>query len=330
MTQTPALLQELGADAATVLDQAGVPPDLLSDPENHIPFPLLGRLFGACIAATGQELFGLQIGLRSSTYSLGLIGALMRTAPTLRDSIMDLCINQRRFLRGGVCYLMARGDTAYWGYGVYGPGFPHREQLCDGATGAGFRFILELSGRKPEALMLARPRPAGPTTFRGAAELPLQFDAEQHAAVLPAALLNMRLPSADPGLRRELQKKLENYWTVTQPKVAEQVTRVLFGRLAAAEVSLEQVAEDLAMHPRTLNRALQAEGTSFRTLLNQTRAKVACQLLTSTRLDVTQIGLTLGYAETSGFTHAFRRTIGVTPSQWRVAGLAVAAAAAPG
>ena len=330
IAQIVALLRELGADSDAVLAQAGVPAGLLDDPENHIPFPLLGRLFEACIAATGQPLVGLQLGLRSSTYSLGLIGALMRTAPTLRDALMDMCINQRRYLRGTAIYLMARGDTAYWGHGVYGPPFPHREQLSDGAIGAGYRIIPELSGRTAEVLMLARPRPAGPVAIRGAADLPVQFDAEQHAVVIPATMLDMRLPSSDPGLRRELQKKLENYWTVAQPGVAERVTRVLVGRLAAAEASLEQVAEDLAMHPRTLNRMLQAEGTSFRTLLNESRARVACQLLSTTRLDVTQIGLTLGYAETSGFTNAFRRTVGMAPSQWRAAGQRDVAAVAPG
>ncbi len=44
---------------------------------------------------------------------------------------------------------------------------------------------------------------------------------------------------------------------------------------------------------------------------------MACQLLASTKLAVTEVGLALGYAETSAFTHAFRRVARLTPSEWR-------------
>jgi hypothetical protein len=45
-----------------------------------------------------------------------------------------------------------------------------------------------------------------------------------------------------------------------------------------AEATLEGVAKDFSMHPRTLNRRLQAEGASFRDLLNQARLtwRAAC------------------------------------------------------
>ena len=73
----------------------------------------------------------------------------------------------------------------------------------------------------------------------------------------------------------------------------------------------------LSMHPRTLNRRLQAEGTSFRKLANEARFLIARQLLAGTRMEVTDIGLALGYAELSGFTHAFQRWSGTAPSEWR-------------
>jgi AraC-like DNA-binding protein len=71
------------------------------------------------------------------------------------------------------------------------------------------------------------------------------------------------------------------------------------------------------MHPRTMNRNLQAEGTSFRSLLNESRFQVARQLMAGTRIGVTDIALTLGYSEPSGFTHAFKRWSGTAPIEWR-------------
>ncbi len=57
--------------------------------------------------------------------------------------------------------------------------------------------------------------------------------------------------------------------------------RVLFG-----DSTLEAVADCLTMHPRTLNRRLRAERTTFRKLLNEARFDMAQQLLAGTRMDV--------------------------------------------
>ena len=43
------------------------------------------------------------------------------------------------------------------------------------------------------------------------------------------------------------------------------------------------------------------------------------QLLLGTRMSIGQIAATLGYADASGFTHAFRRWSGTSPAAWRVA-----------
>ena len=80
---------------------------------------------------------------------------------------------------------------------------------------------------------------------------------------------------------------------------------------------MENVADHLSVHPRMLNRKLQAEGTSFRSLLNEARFQVARQLLAGTRIGVTDIALTLGYSEPRSFTHAFQRWSGAAPSEWR-------------
>ena len=84
-----------------------------------------------------------------------------------------------------------------------------------------------------------------------------------------------------------------------------------------SDFGLESVARRLSMHPRTLNRRLQAEGTTFRRLLNEARFEVARQLLAGTRIAVTEIGAALGYTDTSAFSHAFRRMAGTSPNEWR-------------
>jgi AraC-like DNA-binding protein len=87
--------------------------------------------------------------------------------------------------------------------------------------------------------------------------------------------------------------------------------------LLTGEGSVGEVADRLSLHRRTLNRRLRARGTSLHQLVEETRSEVARQLVENTRMPLTDIAMTLGYADASVFTRAFRRWTGRTPSTWR-------------
>ena len=147
LVELPQVLREMGEDPASVIAGVGINPDLLRNPENSLSFVELGRLLEACVAATRCEHFGLLVGQRSATASLGLVGRLMRTAPTLKDAILDLCTNQRRYVRGAVTYLVIQNDIAFWGYAVHHPGMKAIEQIGDGAMAVAFQHDERTGGR---------------------------------------------------------------------------------------------------------------------------------------------------------------------------------------
>ena len=79
----------------------------------------------------------------------------------------------------------------------------------------------------------------------------------------------------------------------------------------------EQLAEQFAMHPRTLNRRLKDAGTSFRELHGVACHEMARQLLRDTRRNFSSIANLLGYSEESAFSRAFSKWEGMPPTQWR-------------
>jgi AraC-like DNA-binding protein len=121
------------------------------------------------------------------------------------------------------------------------------------------------------------------TEYRRFFRVPVRFDAEQWALVFPDGELNRPVPGADSRERAILEKSVADYWALALPNVADQVVRTLRPRVLFGEVTLAAAARRLAMHPRALNRRLQAEGTTFRKLLNEARFEVAVQLLQGTR-----------------------------------------------
>jgi AraC-like DNA-binding protein len=317
VAELPATLLELGVDPKPVLAAANVPAELLRNPENRIAFATLGHLLEQAVAASGCQHLGILVGLRGGLQSLGLVGRLMATAPTVREAILDLCVNQVRYIDGAVTYLTEQGGAGHWGYAVRASSQRGVASILDGAMGIGVSMIAQLAHQRPEEARFSHAAPADAASYRRVLGVRVVFDAEQTCVVLSPGLLAAPVRSADPALRLLLQRQVAEYWARAQPTAAEQTWRALAAHVTAGEPTLAVVAASVGLGPRTLNRRLEAEGTSFRAVLDAARHDVACQLLGTTRMAVTEIGMALGYATPSGFVRAFRRSAGQPPSEWR-------------
>jgi AraC family transcriptional regulator len=85
----------------------------------------------------------------------------------------------------------------------------------------------------------------------------------------------------------------------------------------AEDVSLLSLAELVHLSPYHFSRAFkQSFGMPHRYLTNQ-RIERAKSLLAARKLSVTEIGLDVGFSETSSFTSAFRKVTGETPTDYR-------------
>jgi len=77
------------------------------------------------------------------------------------------------------------------------------------------------------------------------------------------------------------------------------------------------VSRLLATSPRTLQRALKAEGTSFRDIRSSFVARCAEQLLSGTETPIEEIARKLGYSDARAFRRAFRKSTGLAPGAVR-------------
>lgn len=86
--------------------------------------------------------------------------------------------------------------------------------------------------------------------------------------------------------------------------------------------SAPAVAKMLHMSERTLRRRLEAENTSYQTIVNDVRNHLARQYLADTDLSVAEIGALIGFEDLANFRQAFRKWNNITPAQFRVLSLA--------
>lgn len=87
--------------------------------------------------------------------------------------------------------------------------------------------------------------------------------------------------------------------------------------LCTGSTKLEDMAAELNMSPRTLQRRLAKLGTTHSELVIKAKMVRACQLLSQPNLKIQEIALETGFRSTSSFSRAFQRWSGIPPSEFR-------------
>lgn len=88
-----------------------------------------------------------------------------------------------------------------------------------------------------------------------------------------------------------------------------------------SDLSLDEIARRVASSRRQLQRAYAEIGqTTFRDHLTRVRMDKAAELLTARGLTVREVAHRVGYRQPAQFAKAFRRHLGVAPSDFRADG----------
>ena len=88
-------------------------------------------------------------------------------------------------------------------------------------------------------------------------------------------------------------------------------------RNPGSDCTLEKIADQLGMTPRSLRRHLRSENCSFRDLRNEIRRIYAERYISDTRLPLSLIAQKLGFSDQASFTRAYRAWTGRTPGETR-------------
>jgi AraC-like DNA-binding protein len=323
LVEIPRVLREMGVDTAPILASFGEHRAALSDMDAWLPFPVISDLIIQCIEATGREDFPLVVGASARMRHWGIMGKLLSSAQDLRAALVEFVANHPRYARGGSAYLV---DYAAGGlllaYRVHYPGLRGSGFFSLGAMAFGRSVLSELCGAEPAGVLLSLPEPEDLAPYKQAfGRAKLVFEAEHFGLLYSRSALAKAIPTADPVVHADIQKVVAERWSLLEPDIQDRVMRVLVPSVLAGTPSLRATADLLAIHPRTLNRALERRGVSFRDAVNEARFEMASQLLRDTRVSVGNLAEILGYSEVSAFTRFFTSMAGQSPSEWKQAEL---------
>lgn len=318
----PQALKSLGLDPGEVLAESGVDPGLFDDPDNLISFDARSRLIASCAAKARCAHFGLLVGQQAGLYSLGLVGLLMRYSADVGLALNNLVRYFQLHAHGVSVTLQAQGDSAFLGFQIHQSSAPAITQTADAAITVMFNTMRELCppGWKATEIWFMHAEPEDLELYRAIFRTRLRFNAEQNAIVFHSSDLTVKMPEVHPELRRMIQKQVDAMLARHGDDFPEQVRSVLRAALLSGSVNADSVAALFSMHTRTLHRHLAAYGIHYRDMVDEMRFAMAQQMLGDSSLDISEVALTLLYADARSFIRAFRRwSGGETPARWRAA-----------
>ena len=148
---------------------------------------------------------------------------------------------------------------------------------------------------------------------------PVLFSCATNAIVMDREFCQQPVPAADPSLFKVLSRYLENVLSHVpkEDQGLELIRRSVAEAIKHGNPNLGHVAKAMACSPRTLQRQLNSCATDFRTLLDDTRRRLALAYLKDSKNTLTQIAFLLGYSEVSTFNRSFKRWTGKTPLDYR-------------
>ena len=148
---------------------------------------------------------------------------------------------------------------------------------------------------------------------------PMLCGAKRNAIVFRAADAERPLVTRNAELLGVLAPQLEKDLNDgnADEDFMERVRVAIQQKLTGHRPTMEEIADALHVSPRTLQRRLQEEGSSFQKVLEEARHQLARHYLNNSVLELNEAAYLLGYNDANSFGRAFRGWEGVPPATWR-------------
>ncbi len=315
-----------GRKAEALLGTLGLGREGAVDPAFMVPAADYYAFFEKAAALDADPTtLPLRVGATMRPDDYGPFGFAWKSAPTLRGS----------YQRAARFSLVLTSVASYEVEKCFGGAFMHlhREgdrrlglRLSNEATLASITAISrEVASQpfRPEEVYLRHEAPADTSGHEAYFECPVHFGSERDALRVSEEALRTPNKVGDASIAQFFDTILEaEVGTLddTVPldrRVLDRISTALSGGVPA----LSEVAKELGMSGRTLQRRLAEGDATYQSLVDDARRKLAVRLLQQDGdATLSEVAFMTGFADQSAFTRAFKRWTNQTPGAFRAEG----------
>lgn len=311
-------MNDRGINARSYFEKAGLDPTKLGDSNARYPADRMVKLWTSVEHI--DEHFGVDVGLRWNPTTFHALGFAWLASHTLKEAMGRLArysklVNSAfevSFELGGSSYIftMATSEDPKYVHPFAGDaGITAILKMCRMLCGEQFS-PLEIHIMRSPSAGTRRIEELFDTSFSYNSDssywLVDKLDAEAITAGGNNELARINTQIAEQSLSRLIKSD-----------VTSLVKQAITERLPSGSISEPQIAADLNMSARTLNRKLQEDGLGFLQLVAHIREDLAMYYIGESHLSLSEISYLLGFSEQASLSRAFKRWTDTSPSEYR-------------
>jgi AraC-like DNA-binding protein len=299
---------------------AGIDPEIIHDPHAHIARQKSDALMRALAERIADPAFGLRAAQCWHPSNLGTLGYAWLSSSTLRTALKRLV----RYWRIVMADVTVRLDETPEGVQfIHTP--PELDSTLDRIRGDTVMAIISDMCRtnfgqafSPRRVAFRHPAPADASPYESLFGCPVSFGADANRLLIGSGEADHPLPTGNRDLAAAHDRILiEQLARLDKTDVIARLRASLLERMTSGEFSAQDIARDLHMSPRSLQRRLAEADASYKSLIDDTRRDMALRYLQDPSKSASDITFLLGYSQQSVFSRAFRRWTGMSPSEYR-------------
>ncbi len=312
-----------GADLNDVCRAVGVEPDTLDDPNARANLDQCIKAWEQALRYSGDPFLGLHLGDMTSPGLVGIVGYFMESSPDLLTAFQNL-VQFKRLIDNAPSFTEIKGEEFSYHsnpYPLWTELSPETARHVVEHTIATIpHFVKLLCGKpiQPLRVHFAFARPRDTREYLRVLKTEPLFDQPSNCIVF--RLSDMRLPliSHNPALNAIFKELLEKEMAKLSgsARFSDELRGVILKKFVSTIPQLPEVAEQLHVTPRTLQRRLKEEGATFQSVVESVKSELAIGMLKKPGLTVSEIAYKLGYMEPNVFRRAFKKWTGVSPKAY--------------
>jgi AraC-like DNA-binding protein len=311
--------RDVGLDASATLKKAGLKEECLYSPDLPIARLSFLKLLQISAAASGHHDFGARAAIARGVPDLGPVSLLLREAESIEDALQILLSRLHLHGDGTNMAIDVRSSEPFISFQLSAPRSIDTRQgteFCACGMVQLIRWLIGASWR-PLRVCFSHASPGQTQVQRAFFQAPVWYEQRVSGIAIDQQTLRRKVETSAPFLRRLARQYLEASLGNEPADFSTRVSEVIAKRLPSDSCTIEEVAEILGVHRRTLARRLERDGKSYSELLQKARCQIAQHAAADRHLSLTEAAEVTGFQNLSSFSRWFRVTFGRSASEWR-------------
>ena len=311
---------QCGFNIEPIFRRLGIETDLIHLEEARVAPEVLDEIMDRCVAQSKTQYFPFVLGETFAFEYLSDLETFITTSRNLREA-SRVFVWMREFVNPLMDVRLEERTEDASLINADPPDVQLKRYYSESMFAGIMKFARMLLGEDPgfARVCFRDPRPEAPIDYEGFFRMPVVFGQPRNEIIFPRKLLDRPLKGDFPALHRQAEFRIEQ--KMVQPASKGGISAAVLGAFATDArmlgAGVEAIAAVLKIHPRTLQRRLQDESTSFFELQDRARYQAAVEALNKGAADLESLSEQLGFSDRRSFTRAFKRWSGLSPSTFR-------------